>query len=314
MRSIFNDKTKDFFEILSYPKEDWKKWFDDFDKKTNGIFKIGIEKNGYNKESYINYLKENIGRKKLDIVNWVREENIAKEKSKIINLITKKSDNYNLKRADFSVLIINIDGEKPYTVVETYKTNVILLDYIWYFDNKDKITFEELFEKAVSEYNNNYQPDDKKALFWVVYDEAKKIINGKKLDFIDALANICELLDKKIDYYNWTGFYLVDGNNKLKVGPYIGEETEHIEIEFGQGICGQAASTEKTFLIGDVSKEDNYLSCSPKTKSEIVVPLFDKKGEIAGEIDIDSHLVNPFDEKDSRLLEDICSLITERYL
>ena len=314
MRSIFNDKTKDYFEILSYPKENWGKWFDDFNKKTNNIFKMAIEKNGYDKESYVNTLKEDIGRKKLDIINWYREENIADEKSRIINMITQKSDNYNLKRADFSVLIMNIEGKNPYTVVETYKTNIIILDYIWYFDNKEKISFEELFEKAISEYNSKYEPDEKKALFWVVYDGIKKIVHGKNLEFIDALANICELLDKKIDYFNWTGFYLVDKNNKLKVGPYVGEETEHIEIDFGQGICGQAASTEKTFLIGDVSKEDNYLSCSPKTKSEIVVPLFDKKGKIAGEIDIDSHLVNPFDEKDIKLLEDICELITERYL
>lgn len=314
MRSIFNDKTKDYFEILSYPKENWGNWFDNFNKNNNDLLSKVIEKKGYSKNNYLNLLKDDLGRKYLDTVNWYREENITDEKSRIINMITKNSEKYNLKRADFSVLILNIDGKSPYVVYETYKTNIIVLDYIWFFENKNEISFEDLFEKSVNDYNINYKPDPKKALFWVVYDEAKKIINGKKLGYLDALKNICELLDKKIDYYNWTGFYLVDGKSKLKLGPFIGEDTEHVEIEFGEGICGQAASTEKTFLIGDVSKEDNYLSCSPKTKSEIVVPLFDKSGKVAGEIDIDSHLINPFDEKDSNLLEDICNLITERYL
>lgn len=314
MRSIFNDKTKDYFEILSYPKENWDRWYEDFNKKTNSLFEEVITINGYDKNSYLTFIKNSIGRRTLDKINWFREETLAEEKSNIINMITQHSNDFNLKRADFSVLILNIDGKKPYTVYETYKTNVIVLDYIWYYNNKENIDLQNLFEKSVKEYNEEYTPDQKKALFWVVYDEAKKIVNGKKLELNDALYKICDLLDKKIDYYNWTGFYLSDGNNKLKLGPYIGEETEHVEIEFGQGICGQAASTEKTFLIGDVTKEDNYLSCSPNTKSEIVVPLFYKDGKIAGEIDIDSHKINPFDEKDSKLLEDICQLITERYL
>jgi GAF domain-containing protein len=314
VRSIFNDITKDYFELLSYPQENWDKWFYYFSNKTNGLFEKVVFSIGYDKNSYVKYLKDNLGRRKLDKINWFREETIAEEKSNIINMITQNSENFNLKRADFSVLILNLDGEKPYVVFETYKKNIIILDYIWYYDHKSEINLKELFKKSVKEYNDKYEPNQKKALFWVVYDEAKKIINGKDLEFTKALYKICELLDKKIGYYNWAGFYLADGNNKLKVGPYIGEKTEHVEIEFGQGICGQAASTEKTFVIADVSKEDNYLSCSPKTKSEIVVPLFHKNGKIAGEIDIDSHEVNPFDEKDSELLEDICQLITERYL
>lgn len=314
MRSIFNDKTKDYFEILSYPKESWNKWFDDFNNKMNNLFEKTIKNIGYDKDSYLEFLKNVVGRRKLDKINLFREETLSEEKSNIIDMITQNSKKFNLKRADFSVLVLNLDGGKPYIILETYKTNIIILDYIWYYEHKEETNLKDLFEKSIEEYNKNFAPDQKKALFWVIYDEAKQIINGKKLEFNDALYKICELLDKKIDYYNWTGFYLTNGNNKLKVGPYIGEKTEHVEIDFGQGICGQAASKEKTFLISDVSKESNYLSCSPKTKSELVVPLFYKNGKIAGEIDIDSHEIDPFDEKDINLLEDICQLITERYL
>lgn len=126
----------------------------------------------------------------------------------------------------------------------------------------------------------------------------------------EKLLQICQLLESGIEYYDWVGFYLVDPekDRELVLGPYVGESTDHNRIAFGQGICGQAAEREETFVIQDVSKEDNYLACSFDVKSEIVVPVF-KDGQIVGELDIDSHTASPFTPEDRQYLEKICKMI-----
>jgi GAF domain-containing protein len=127
----------------------------------------------------------------------------------------------------------------------------------------------------------------------------------------DKLIKICKLLYDNIEYYDWVGIYFASSQgNELTLGPYIGEDTEHKIIPFGQGICGQAAQTKETFLVQDVSKETNYLSCSPNVKSEIVVPIM-KQDTIMGELDIDSHQINPFTEDDKLFLESVCNIISQ---
>ena len=116
------------------------------------------------------------------------------------------------------------------------------------------------------------------------------------------LLKICQLLDKEISYYNWTGFYFKNGDKEeLVLGPYVGAVTDHIIIPFGKGICGQVAVSGETFVVPDVHAQDNYLSCSIDTKAEIVVPIF-KNGENIGQIDIDSHSIDPFTKEDEELL------------
>ncbi|MDI3473113.1 MAG: L-methionine (R)-S-oxide reductase [Thermotogaceae bacterium] len=129
-------------------------------------------------------------------------------------------------------------------------------------------------------------------------------------DSKELLEKIVRLLSDNVEYYNWVGFYLNDGE-KLVLGPFVGEPTIHVEIPYGKGICGQAAVTKQTFLVEDVTKETNYLSCSPKVKSEIVVPIM-KGDKFIGELDIDSHTLNAFDEIDRRFLEKICEKLAER--
>lgn len=88
------------------------------------------------------------------------------------------------------------------------------------------------------------------------------------------------------------------------LGPFEGEPTQHTRIPFGRGICGQAAELRKTFLVQDVSKETNYLSCSANVKSEIVIPIF-KNEEVVGELDVDSHALSPFNKEDETFLKKI---------
>ncbi|MBN2588101.1 MAG: GAF domain-containing protein [Candidatus Fermentibacteraceae bacterium] len=123
-------------------------------------------------------------------------------------------------------------------------------------------------------------------------------------DPASVLQAVCHYLCRFMAGCHWAGYYLVDPDRKgeLFLGPYYGSPTEHGRIAFGEGICGQAASGLKTFLVSDVSMEDNYLSCSPDVRSEIVVPVF-FRGELVGEIDLDSHDLAGFSESDGTFLE-----------
>ncbi|GAB4155380.1 MAG: GAF domain-containing protein [Winogradskyella sp.] len=136
--------------------------------------------------------------------------------------------------------------------------------------------------------------------------EIKTIVLNDKLSVDERLLKICELLEANIDYYNWVGFYFKNGDkHELKLGPYVGEPTDHTIIPFGKGICGQVAISNKNFVVPDVFAQDNYIACSITVKAEIVIPIF-VNGENIGQIDIDSNTPDPFTEADERFLEFIC--------
>ena len=119
----------------------------------------------------------------------------------------------------------------------------------------------------------------------------------------EKLKNLCQFLSDSVDYYNWVGFYFANHDTKtLHLGPYVGAETDHTVIPFGTGICGQVAVSNQNFVVPDVAAQDNYIACSFTVKSEIVVPLFVNDVNI-GQIDIDSHVLDPFTEKDEEFLE-----------
>ena len=129
----------------------------------------------------------------------------------------------------------------------------------------------------------------------------------------EKLQNICQLLSDSISYYNWVGFYFANHDTQtLHLGPYVGAETDHTVIPFGKGICGQVAVSNNNFVVPDVAAQDNYIACSFTVKSEIVVPLF-VNGENIGQIDIDSHVIDPFTEEDERFLEFVNKEIAELY-
>ncbi|WP_285268671.1 GAF domain-containing protein [Kaistella rhinocerotis] len=139
------------------------------------------------------------------------------------------------------------------------------------------------------------------------------ILESPTNDLNDKLQKVCQLLDQEIPYFNWTGFYFKNGDkNELILGPYVGAETDHTIIPFGKGICGQVAVSNETFVVPDVHEQDNYLSCSIDTKAEIVVPII-KNGENIGQIDIDSHTLDPFTDEDREMLEWLCDEIAKIY-
>lgn len=139
------------------------------------------------------------------------------------------------------------------------------------------------------------------------------ILESPTHDLNDKLQKVCQLLDQEIPYFNWTGFYFKNGDkDELILGPYVGAATDHTIIPFGKGICGQVAVSNETFVVPDVHEQDNYLSCSIDTKAEIVVPII-KNGENIGQIDIDSHTLDPFTDEDREMLEWLCDEIAKIY-
>ncbi len=150
--------------------------------------------------------------------------------------------------------------------------------------------------------------------FEVLKPQVDTIISNTNLTFEEKLLEICVLLEKHVDYYNWVGFYFKNGDkDELKLGPYVGEPTDHTIIPFGKGICGQVAISNKNFVVPDVTAQDNYIACSITVKAEIVVPIFVNEENI-GQIDIDSNTPDPFSDEDERFLEYVCSKVSSVYL
>ncbi|MFQ3296262.1 MAG: L-methionine (R)-S-oxide reductase [Polaribacter sp.] len=136
-------------------------------------------------------------------------------------------------------------------------------------------------------------------------------ILSEQTNLEEKLQAICNLLESEISYYDWVGFYFKNGDkDELKLAQYTGEETEHTIIPFGKGICGQVAVSNENFVVQDVSKQDNYISCGWKVKSEIVIPIFVNEENI-GQIDIDSHTANVFTKEDEELLVFVCKKVAE---
>ncbi len=146
--------------------------------------------------------------------------------------------------------------------------------------------------------------------FETLKPEIKHIV-AQNISVDERLLKICELLEAHIDYYNWVGFYFKNGDKlELKLGPYVGEPTDHTIIPFGKGICGQVAVSNQNFVVPDVSAQDNYIACSITVKAEIVIPIF-VDSENVGQIDIDSNTPDPFTEADERFLEFVCKEVAK---
>ena len=133
----------------------------------------------------------------------------------------------------------------------------------------------------------------------------------------ELMSGIVKLLHERMLKYNWVGFYMLeDGSHgtppMLALGPFEGAMTPHTRIPLHQGICGAAASSGRTVVVDDVSKDPRYLACSLETKSEIVVPVF-VRNKVVGELDIDSHFPSAFKDEDRDLVE-FCAGLMGRYL
>jgi L-methionine (R)-S-oxide reductase len=129
---------------------------------------------------------------------------------------------------------------------------------------------------------------------------------GETLDDIALMATINSVLANRFPHFFWTGFYRVCGG-RLVVGPYIGT-VGCLQIEMGRGVCGTAAARGETIIVPDVSQFPGHIACDPNSKSEIVVPVFDRDHSLIGVLDVDSDQPDAFDADDQAGLEKIVAL------
>ena len=130
---------------------------------------------------------------------------------------------------------------------------------------------------------------------------------AKDTNRLSFLCNICALLNEKINNINWVGFYLAK-NNTLFVGPFQGKVACQ-RIENGKGVCGKCYENGEVLNVKNVKDFPGYIACDQDTKSELCIPLIynDKK---IGVLDVDSKVINRFNEYDTNTLIEISEIIS----
>jgi GAF domain-containing protein len=143
-----------------------------------------------------------------------------------------------------------------------------------------------------------------------VAQQIEAVLEGEP-DLVAAMVTMVCLLHNALPYYFWTGFYRRVGPTRLLVGPYQGT-MGCLSIEFGRGVCGAAAERRETVIVPDVHAFPGHIACDSASASEIVLPVFDARGELIAVFDVDSTIPAAFDEVDERWLERILGMLREK--
>jgi L-methionine (R)-S-oxide reductase len=142
----------------------------------------------------------------------------------------------------------------------------------------------------------------------LVIKQLQALLEGEK-NAIANLSNASSLLNQFLDRINWVGFYLVDGDSELVLGPFQGLPA-CVRIPFGKGVCGTSAAKLETVRVEDVHLFPGHIACDAASQSEIVVPLV-KDGQLLGVLDIDSPEKNRFDALDQEKLEEFTAVLVK---
>ena len=131
----------------------------------------------------------------------------------------------------------------------------------------------------------------------------------------ELLRTAVREIEASDDDYDWVGVYLLEGNDRyLTLHDFVGEPTEHDRIEVGVGVCGTAVAEREDITVPDVDELDNYLACSPDTRSEIVVLIRERDGgRIFGQLDLDSDRRDAFGERDRRELRKVADWLARLF-
>ncbi|MDX2430762.1 MAG: GAF domain-containing protein [Bacteroides sp.] len=150
--------------------------------------------------------------------------------------------------------------------------------------------------------------DKKKAgRYQRIYDQLDELTKKSK-EPIARMATVCAVLHHKMDYYFWTGFYLLTDYEKLVVGPYQGPLACQ-ELEAHNGVCWAAVDRAKPVVVEDVHAFPGHIGCDSRSQSEITLPVKDENGVIRAVFDVDSDKLSSFSEVDSTYLQKIIELI-----
>lgn len=146
----------------------------------------------------------------------------------------------------------------------------------------------------------------KEEQYKMLVEQIGSLIAGET-DKVAVMSNVAAAIHQEMKFW-WTGFYRVVGD-ELVLGPFQGP-VACMHIPFGRGVCGTAWQREQTIVVPDVELFPGHIACSSASRSEIVVPVFDKEGRVTALLDIDSEQLATFDETDQRYLEEICRMLS----
>lgn len=149
---------------------------------------------------------------------------------------------------------------------------------------------------------------EKESLYQTINEKLSYLLDGEP-NVLANLSNASALLKSSFPNTVFAGFYLFDGN-ELILGPFQGG-VSCVRIALGKGVCGESAASRQTVIVGDVKTYPNYISCDSSARSEIVVPMV-KEGRLLGVLDLDSSLVDDYDELDQKYLEEYVAILLEK--
>lgn len=149
---------------------------------------------------------------------------------------------------------------------------------------------------------------EKESLYQTINEQLSYLLEGEP-NVLANLSNASALLKTSFPNTVFAGFYLFDGN-ELILGPFQGG-VSCVRIALGKGVCGESAASRQTVIVGDVKNYPNYISCDSSARSEIVVPMV-KEGHLLGVLDLDSSLIDDYDDLDLKYLEEFVSILLEK--
>lgn len=136
----------------------------------------------------------------------------------------------------------------------------------------------------------------------------KALLDGES-DLIANLGNVAAAIKQAMGFW-WVGFYLVK-EGQLVLGPFQGP-VACTRIAFDRGVCGACYTRGQTIVVDDVDAFPGHIACSSESRSEIVVPVFNRNGTVAMVLDIDSELPARFTEEDKAGIEQIARMLEKR--
>lgn len=143
--------------------------------------------------------------------------------------------------------------------------------------------------------------EEKRQVYKQTQQNINALIAGER-DEITVMATVAAELHHAFAHFHWVGFYRVVQPGVLKVGPYQGGHG-CLTIPFERGVCGRCAREKATQVVVDVTQVPYHIACSSTTRSEIVVPILDSRGEVRAVLDVDSDIAGVFDAVDQEALE-----------
>lgn len=148
---------------------------------------------------------------------------------------------------------------------------------------------------------------NKQEIYNELLPQLASLIEGEHEE-MSVLANVSAVLKERFAWF-WVGFYL-KREGELRLGPFQGT-LACMHIKIGKGVCGSSFEQQRSIVVPDVKLFPGHIACSSLSRSEIVVPIFDKAHNPLGVLDIDSTELNTFDDCDRQNLERICEIISK---